>query len=126
MCKGDLEVSKKTRNGWFVRTTLRQAYSLVLFTGVYLIQSYALPATCTSAEKHAKLILDDGVVIVGHPIEWSAPDQIRWQGDSFCDPFVFRQRAIQEMVFAQTGELEATAETTVSYTHLTLPTNREV
>ena len=112
MCKGDLEVSKKNRNGWFVRTTPRQAYFLVLFTGVYLIQSCALPATCTSAEKHAKLILDDGVVIAGHPIEWSAPDQIRWQGDSFCDPFVFRQRAIQEMVFAQTGELEATAETT--------------
>lgn len=112
MCKGDLEGSKKTRSGWFIRTTQRQVYSLVLFTGVYLIQCYALPAPCTGAEKHAKLILDDGVVIAGHPIEWSAPDQIRWQGDSFCDPFVFRHRAVQEILFAQTGELEATTELT--------------
>ncbi len=51
------------------------------------------------------LILRDGEVLSGRLVESDNDALIHWKGDAFCDPFVFRQRALEKLVFSRASAL---------------------
>lgn len=53
------------------------------------------------------LVLRDGESLTGNLVQSETGESIRWLGDAFCDPFEFRQRALEKLVFSSERGLAA-------------------
>lgn len=53
------------------------------------------------------LVLREGEALTGTLVQSEKGESIRWLGDAFCDPFEFRQRALEKLVFSSGSGLNA-------------------